>query len=210
MYICLQDENKEFSINQSILIKLPNRADIHSRLPKWYFSVQNLRLMRYDESILFLTFSCVTLFVQPLSEWRNLPNQRINLFLLLSLWSRRNNLLRSEHDVFKLMLNCKMYIYIYMSFVWNISGIFAATNTCSRTLTATTNVKQVASRNYPSNYRFVDTLVQLLSQHVASFWNINNSRKRNASSVYTFKNLPDSKSHMMTINLGTAIDVGTR
>lgn len=100
--------------------------------------------------------------------------------------------------------------YIYMSFVWNISGIFAATNTCSRTLTATTNVKQVASRNYPSNYRFVDTLVQLLSQHVASFWNINNSRKRNASSVYTFKNLPDSKSHMMTINLGTAIDVGTR
>ena len=37
------------------------------------------------------------------------------------------------------------------------SGIFAATNTCSGTLTATTDVKQVASRNYPSNYRFVGT-----------------------------------------------------
>ena len=103
-----------------ILMKSPNRADTNSRLPKWYFSVQNLRLMRYDESILFLTFSCLTLFVQPLSEWRYLPSQRINLFLLLSLWPRRNYLLRSEHDVFKLILICKMYIYVFcLKHFWN-------------------------------------------------------------------------------------------
>ena len=42
------------------------------------------------------------------------------------------------------------------------SGIFAATNTCSRSLGATTEVRQVASRNYPSSYRFVDTLCNFL------------------------------------------------
>ena len=34
--------------------------------------------------------------------------------------------------------------------------IFAVTNVCDRNLTATTEVQQVASRNYPGNYGFVD------------------------------------------------------
>ena len=40
--------------------------------------------------------------------------------------------------------------------------LVADTNTCHENLTATAEVKQVASRNYPYSYRFVDTITWLI------------------------------------------------